>query len=102
MENLISEQEITDVLQSWPNNKSPGPEKFTGEFYKNFQDLLVPQILNVLSNTMITGQSLFPLNSSYITLIPKKEGANKPQDFRSIILVHGVQNFFSKILANRL
>jgi exonuclease III len=42
MENPISEQEIIDVLQSWPNNKSPGPEGFTGEFYKTFQDLLTP------------------------------------------------------------
>lgn len=41
-------------------------------------------------------------NWSYITLISKKEAPTGPDGFRPISLVHGIQNNFSKILANRL
>ena len=54
------------------------------------------------NETLEQGLNLDSLNSSYIVLIPKKEEARKPQDFRPISLLHGIQKMISKILANRL
>jgi len=42
------------------------------------------------------------LNTVYITLIPKKEGAAQVKDFRPISLVHSVAKLITKVLANRL
>jgi mannosylglycoprotein endo-beta-mannosidase len=42
------------------------------------------------------------LNSAYITLIPKKEDADQPKDFRPISLVHSFAKLITKLLANRL
>ena len=42
------------------------------------------------------------LNSAYITLLPKKEDANQPKDFRPISLVHSFAKLVTKLLANRL
>ena len=42
------------------------------------------------------------LNSAYITLLPKKEGAEQPKDFRPISLVHSFAKLVTKLLANRL
>jgi hypothetical protein len=42
------------------------------------------------------------LNSVYITLIPKVEGADQIKDFRPISLVHSFAKLVTKLLANRL
>jgi hypothetical protein len=31
----ISEQEVWITIKNLPNNKAPGPDGFTGKFYKN-------------------------------------------------------------------
>jgi hypothetical protein len=42
------------------------------------------------------------LNTTFITLIPKKEGAEHVGDFRPISLIHSFAKLITKILANRL
>jgi hypothetical protein len=42
------------------------------------------------------------LNTPYITLLPKKEVAEQPKDFRPISLVHSFAKLVTKIMANRL
>jgi hypothetical protein len=42
------------------------------------------------------------LNSAFITLLPKKEEAQQPGEFRPISLVHSFAKLVTKILANRL
>jgi hypothetical protein len=42
------------------------------------------------------------LNTAYITLIPKTDGADQVKDFRRISLVHSFATLIIKILANRL
>jgi hypothetical protein len=42
------------------------------------------------------------LNTAYITLIPKKDDAEHPIDFRPISLVHSFAKLLTKIMANRL
>jgi hypothetical protein len=42
------------------------------------------------------------LNAAYITLVPKKEVAEQPKDFRPISLVHSFAKLVRKIMANRL
>ena len=98
----ISEEEILEVIKGWPSNKSPGPDGFTGEFYKEFKDVLLPDLHKVITEVLDKGIHIDKLNTSYIVLIPKKEEAKRPQDYRPISLIHGVQRIISKILANRL
>jgi hypothetical protein len=42
------------------------------------------------------------LNTTYITLLPKKVDAEQPRDFRPISLVHSFAKLTTKLLANRL
>ena len=42
------------------------------------------------------------LNSAYITMIPKVEGADQVKDFRPISLVHSFAKLVTKVLANGL
>lgn len=99
----ITQHELTQVIKTMGNNKAPGPDGFTVEFYKAFQHQLIPDLLKVYNNIILDPRAtLFPLNDSHIILVPKKQGAIEVSDFRPISLINSVQKIFSKIMANRL
>lgn len=49
-----------------------------------------------------SGSFVKALNSTFLVMIPKKEGAHNVRDFRSINLVGCIHKFLSKVLAKQL
>jgi hypothetical protein len=84
-------------------DKSPGPDGFTGRFYKACWDIIKGDIMAVVSAVWRRDFRNFRLlNTAYITLIPKKDDATQPGDFRHISLIHSFAKLLMKILANKL
>jgi hypothetical protein len=99
----FSEKEVWDTIVSLPPDKAPGPDGFTGRFYRVCWHIIKHDFMKVVSAVWGRKFNNFgKLNSAYITLIPKKEGAAQVKDFRPISLVHSVAKLITKILANRL
>ena len=65
LNNLITSTEIKTVIKKLPQNKSPGPHGFTGEFYQTFREEL---ILIFLKLSKIVEERTF-LNSFHVATI---------------------------------
>ena len=88
--------------QKTPNTQKPGPDGFTGEFYRAYEGELTPILHRLFQKTQEDG---FP-NSFYeanIILIPKPDkDITKKENFRAILLMNIDAKILNKILANQI
>jgi hypothetical protein len=86
-----------------PSDKAPGPDGYTGWFYKTCWPIIKEDIMQAISAVWSRKLVNFGiLNSACITLLPRREDADQPKDFRPISLVHSFAKLVTKLLANRL
>jgi exonuclease III len=103
LEAPFSEKEVRDTIGALPSDKAPGPDGFTGKFYKCCWHIIKSDLLAAI-NSLHQGitHKLGLLNSAYLTLLPKKVDALFARDFRPISLIHSFAKLVTKMLANRL
>lgn len=86
-----------------PNDKSPGPDGFTAEFYRSAWSVIKYGIMAGFNAFYRNACAyLYRLNGSLITLIPKGPDPKSPGDYRPISLIHSFAKLVAKLLANRL
>ena len=71
MNNPIASTEIEAVIKNLPENKSPGPDSFTGEFYETFREELVLILLKHFQKIAEEGTIPNWFYEATITLIPE-------------------------------
>jgi mannosylglycoprotein endo-beta-mannosidase len=81
--------EIDQVIGDLPNNKSLGLDGFNNEFLKWCLPLIKTNYYNLYNEFCTNDICLRSLNSSYITLIPKKEGPSTASDYRPMQSMSG-------------
>ena len=80
IENLnrpITSTEIETVIKNLTTNKSPGPDSFTGEFYKKFRVELTPILLKLFQKIAEEGKLPNSFYEATITLIPKPDKSSQ-------------------------
>jgi len=99
----FSQEEIKNTIYSMPSDKAPGPDGFTGAFFKACWETIKEDVMAAMISLFnLNAQGFEWLNSASIVLLPKKTDAARVTDFRPISLVHAIAKIFSKVLANRL
>jgi mannosylglycoprotein endo-beta-mannosidase len=99
----ITEDETRRAIQELPADRAPGPDDFTGAFYKASWTAIRVEVMEAIK-AFNSGnhRGLERLNNALIVLLPKKVGASCPTDFRPITMIHSFAKLISKILALRL
>lgn len=96
-------EEVWNKIRSLPADKAPGPDSYTGRFYRACWQLIKADFMAaIITLQQGDARKLELLNSAHLTLIPKKVEAVLPSDFRPISLVHSFAKLVTKVLANRL
>ena len=103
VEKEITLDELSNIVKKSKNNKSPGPDGYSNEFYKVFWPtikILLMKLLNSYRNKNIVNPAQL---EGIITCIPKGgKVRNILKNWRPITLLNSVYKFFSGIIANRI
>ena len=103
LEGKITTEEIIYVIKKSKNNKSPGPDGFSNEFYKIFWPELGQWMTKLFDNYRETNKLNESQLGGIITCIPKGEkNRNEIKNWRPITLLNSTYKFYSSILAERI
>lgn len=99
----FSEEEVWQTIQDTPLDKAPGPDGFTGLFYRIVWPIIKQDIMHAFHALWsLDGRSFYLLNQAFMILLRKKCDASQITDYRPISLIHSFSKFFTKALATRL
>ena len=103
LEKDLTFEELKDAVTSFEDNKSPGEDGFTKEFYEAFFDLLWKDLLNSYNDAFNKGSLSVSKKRGTITLIPKgDENLSDLKNWRPISLLNIDYKILSKVLAKRM
>ncbi|GKD29616.1 RNA-directed DNA polymerase, eukaryota [Tanacetum coccineum] len=102
MDRSVSRDEIHMAVWNCGENKSPGPDGYTFEFFRKYWRFVGPDFCAAVEHFFENGSFPKGCNSSFIALIPKVTDAKFVTDFRPISLIGCVYKVVTKVLAIRL
>lgn len=103
LDKRFTTMEILDTIKHIKNNKAPGTDRFTAEFYKTFKLDLINHMIDAFNNVLETGKVPKSWLESSIILIPKENKDNlDPALYQPITLMNYDAKIFAKTLTNRL
>jgi mannosylglycoprotein endo-beta-mannosidase len=96
-------EELKNTVDEMPAEKAPGPDGFSGLFYKKCWDIIKFDVLAAMNSFHdLRAGPLHKMNGANIILIPKLDMAEQPKDYRPISLIHSFGKLITKSLALRL
>jgi exonuclease III len=98
----FDETEIKECIVNSDGNKSPGPDGFNFEFYKNCWEVVKEDFISLFNEFHSNAKLPKGLLSYFITLIPKIPNPHVIKDFRPISLLGSVYKTVAKVLAARM
>ena len=99
----VTKQELKEALLTFPNNKSPGLDGLSYEFYKYFWDDISDFLLDSLNEALMHGELSQSQRQNLIRLIPKK-GKDRLhlKNWRPLYLGESDTKICAKVYALRL
>jgi hypothetical protein len=109
LDSPFTEQEVWGTIRTQESTcKAPGTDGQMGSLEDSIKcvgtwNIIKEDVLNAMSAIWSRNfANLHRLNTAYITMVPKRDGANQVTDFRPISVVHSFAKLVTKVLANRL
>jgi hypothetical protein len=102
LESSFLEEEVLVVVLNSDGNKSPGPDGFNFNFFKNFWGILKKDILLLFEEFHARSRLPQSFSSYFITLNLKVLNPQSISEFRPISLLGSLYKLLAKVLAVRL
>ncbi|KAK9713361.1 hypothetical protein RND81_06G022500 [Saponaria officinalis] len=96
------DDEIKTTLLSIDPQSSPGADGFSSGFFISSWDLIGPDLCRAVKEFFRTSHLPKQVNTTLLTLVPKKKVVQSVQDFRPIACCTVIYKVISKVLANRI
>lgn len=103
LEAPFTAKELASAIASFPNGKSPGPDRIPAEWYKAYLDMLSPRLLQLYGECFEAGSLLPSFYEAHVVLLPKPD--KDPlyrSSYRPIALLNMDLKILTKMVANRL
>ena len=104
----ITLSELEEIINALPNDKSPGPDGISYEFYKKmfseefFRDKLLTVLNNLLDTAITTGKLPAKIVEGVITLVPKRPPLDEIENYRPISLLNTDLKILTRVISSRL
>ena len=101
-EHDITKKDIREAVNNMNNNKSPGCDGLSAEFYKAFLDDLIDPLHTVLNHVAQNGIMTDSMQTGIISCLYKKGDRNDLKNWRPISLLNLDYKIYTKVLANKI
>ncbi|WVZ67109.1 hypothetical protein U9M48_016236 [Paspalum notatum var. saurae] len=98
----FTEKEVTQAIFQMEQNKAPGLDGFSAEFYQFFWETIKVDLMMLFVEFHKGCLPLYSLNFGIITLLPKEKDAKHIKHFCPICLLNVSFKIFTKVTCNRL
>ncbi|GJV67635.1 sodium/hydrogen exchanger 6 [Tanacetum coccineum] len=98
----VSNDKVKSVIFSMRDDRAPGPDGFTADFFKKAWDVVGSDITCAVRDFFSNGKLLKELNHTIISLIPKVTTPSRINDYRPISCYNVLYKCINKIIANRV
>ncbi|XP_028091915.1 uncharacterized protein LOC114292208 [Camellia sinensis] len=95
-------QEVWAAVTECDGNKAPGPDGFNLACIQKNWKVMKDEVMQFMQEFYANGKLAKGLNSSFITLVSKKENVVELVDFRPISLVNSIYKILANVLSRRL
>lgn len=103
LEAEFTDEEVARVILESPLDRAPGPDGFTGRFYRVAWDVIKADICQAFRSIWAQDwRSFYLLNDACMVLMRKNDDPSGLNDYRPISLIHSFGKLVSKALALRL
>ena len=97
----VTVEEIKEALVCCDPSKAPGYDGFNIKYIKHIWPIIGEDFNRCILRFFDTGKFPKAINMTWVTLIPKKEGALELLDFQPISMVGSIYKVIAKILSRR-
>lgn len=103
MDAEFTEGEVLAAIKSLNPSKAPGPDGFTGHYYRKFAAILTPHLCSFFNAIRIGNSLSLHENEALIQVIPKPgKDHGDPANYRPISLINVDIKLMTKVLATRM
>ena len=98
----ISPEEVKKAINKSKNNKAPGIDDISNEFWKNLPDTWIQHVTDLFNRMYDEGRVPEDWSKSKMIMLYKKGDPNLPENYRGIALLNAITKIFTSILSSRI